>query len=319
MITVLVTGCNGTVGRHVTKALLDGGHRVVGVSLEDRCALSHAELGYRTLDITDYNATRQLLQEWTFDALVHLAALVHVPSRHLGFADYNRVNYRASEHLFRQAARQGIRRMLIASTIEVYGQTPSHQAVNEDAPCHPESDYARTKLLAEEALAQVAEESSSSYAILRLAPVYASDFRVNLDKRLYLRAPVGYYLSKGDYQLGLCSAHNVAHFVTRWLELENPNSGIFNVADGRIYPIKELLERERQAGRCKITLRLPYAPCLAGVAALQTILTIIGRQPGMVTVDNLRKLVRSTEWDTHRAQSVVGALPWTLDNTSGLD
>lgn len=313
---VLITGMTGTVGRHVAAALLRAGHTVLGVSLDEDCPLKDERLTYQKLDIADYSEVESFLARHSADTLVHLAALVHVRDTNLGFSDYSRLNFRASEHLFEKAQAIGVRQIIFASTVEVYGATPSGQSVSEDAPCKPESDYARTKLLAEEALTAAAAKARLSYAILRFAPVYAAGFRLNLDKRLYLRAPdIGYYVSRGDYRLGLCSVHNIEHFVTKWLELARPPSGIYNLADERSYPIKELLERERQKGRCHVTLRLPYMPSLAAVAVLEAGLAAAGRQSKMLTVGNIRKLVRSTTWDVTRARSVVGHFPWDIDNT----
>lgn len=316
---VLVTGCNGTVGRCVTQALLASGRHVVGASLESACALRHQHLEYVRLDITDETTVARVLRQHRFDAILHLAALVHVRHKDLGFADYNRVNHRASEYLFETAATQSTDcKFLFTSTIEVYGATPARCAVDETALCRPESDYARTKLLAEEALVRTATHASSHYAVLRLAPVYAADFTLNIDKRLYLKRPIGYYLSRGEYRLALCSVLNISHFVVNWLSREQPTSGLFNVADAVTYSAKDLLHRERLAGRCKLKLQLPYSACLAGVSLLQTALSMAGRDPGMLSVGNLHKLMRSASWDTRRAASAVGVLPWNIDNTPGV-
>ena len=313
---ILVTGAAGTIGLHVTSALLECGHSVVGVSLEPTSSISHKHFTYQKLDIGDYQAIDSMLSEQSIDGLIHLAALVHVRDSKLSFSDYCRQNFRASEHLFQKAYSHGVRRIVFASTIEVYGPTPSKRLVNEDISCRPESDYARSKLLGEEALVAAASLANASYSILRLAPVYASDFRLNLNKRLYLRAPtIGYYVSKGDYELSLCSIRNIEHFVIRWLELESATSGVFNLADARAYPVRELLESERRKGRCPITLRLPYFPCLGAIAILETCLALVGRQSNMATVGNVRKLIRSTAWDTSRAEQVVGHLPWNMENT----
>jgi len=208
MSRVLVTGCNGTIGRYVTQALLRSGHSVVGIALEPNSRIVHPNLQYYSADIGDKPSIGRVLGERVLDVVVHLAALVHVRNQQLGFVDYSSVNYRASESLFRIAVKRGIRRILFASTIEVYGPTQANQAIDESSPCRPESDYARSKFLAEEALQGIAGEASCAYAIMRLAPVYASDFRLNLDKRLYLRPSIGYCLSNGEYSLGLCSVRN---------------------------------------------------------------------------------------------------------------
>jgi len=245
----------------------------------------------------------------------HLAALVHVRNPNLSFTDYSRLNYRASEQLFRRATLAGTSRVIFASTVEVYGSTPQNLLVSEQTPCRPDTDYARTKLLAEESLLTLAANAQLSYAILRFAPVYSASFRLNLDKRLYLGSrKVGYYLGKGNYSLSLCSVHNIVHFVLHWLESEAIESGIFNIADESTYPIRELLDRDGNAGR-KVTLRVPYLPCLAAVSAVETVLRLAGRSSGMLSVDNVRKLTRSTVWDVNRAKAAVGELPWNMSNT----
>jgi nucleoside-diphosphate-sugar epimerase len=315
MSYVLVTGCTGTIGRYVTRALLEAGHGVVGVAIEDTTFQSHPHFKYISLDISDEQGVREVLASHAFDCIVHLAALVHVRHKHLTFADYSRLNYRASQVLFRLGAQRGIQRIIFTSTIEVYGTTSRDQLVNEQAPCRPESDYARTKLLAEEGLAQLASDSNLRYAILRLAPVYATDFSLNVDKRLYIRKPIGYHIAWTDYDLALCSVYNVALFIVRWLAMEAPAQGVFNLADSKSYSVRALLLRERTVGRCKMTVHLPYAACMAALVALEAINSVAGREPGTLSVANLRKLVRSAKWDTKRAVESVGELPWSLETT----
>jgi nucleoside-diphosphate-sugar epimerase len=313
--TVLITGATGTIGRELVTALLEAGHSVVGAALDAKSPVQAAGFTYESVDIADSTAMTQVLERHSPDTLIHLAALVHVRDPKLGFSDYSRLNYRASEHLFNTAKSLGVQRIVFTSTIEVYGQTPKDALVDENFHCYPESDYARTKLLAEESLQTAAQGSPLSYAILRLAPVYSASFRLNLDKRLYLKAPkIGYYVGNGRYQLSFCSVKNIAFFVTEWLNHEPPQSGTFNLADAQTYPIEQLLQLERREGRCPVTLRVPYWPSLAALSMLDAGLDLLGRQTSMLTASNIRKLVRSPRWITHRATSVVGELPWNIEN-----
>ena len=314
---ILVTGSNGVVGRVVAQALVDGGHQVLGVSLEDSGFAVSGQMEYKKLDICEGEALSRLFDDNVFDVVIHLAALVHVRRRALSFVDYCHVNFRASERVFRLASERGVRRIVFASTVEVYGPTPVNHVVGEDASCHPESDYARSKLLAEQALKQTGENSRLSYAVMRLAPVYGANFRLNINKRIYLRPPFGYRLSNGEYQLSLCSAHNVAHFISRWLELQDPASGIFNVADRDMYSVKLLLDIEARARRCKVIFRIPYSLALVGTAAVEAAMNLAGNAPLTLNAGNLRKLVRSARWATLRVESIVGPLPFTIHNTPG--
>ena len=204
-------------------------------------------------------------------------------------------------------------RIVFTSTVEVYGEpaTDARDArIDETARCNPNSDYARTKLLAEEVLNALAAKSSICHAILRLAPVYGPDFRLNLDKRLYLKPPtIGYYLGDGSYRLNLCSIRNVVSFIVHWLAMPEPTCGTFNLADDEAYRIREWLDIEQRHGRCKVKVRLPYSLCVASAAALETLFATAGWKLGTLTVGNVRKLVRSTVWDNSRARGILGSLP----------
>lgn len=315
MKRVLVTGCNGTVGRYVSRSLLDAGYSVIGLSLEPTSRVSHERFDYHRIDLTDVDSVAKLVVTRRPDVLVHLAALVHVRSEELTFVDYCRLNYQASKRLFELAATNGAGQIVFSSTIEVYGPTPDGVVIDEDYPCRPDSDYARTKLLAEASLAEVRERRGIATATLRFAPVYAPDFRLNLDKRLYLKRRLAYYVGSGKYSIDLCSVRNIDHFVVRWLAQGSAPSGIFNLADPRSYSIAELLDRESRAGRSRLTLRVPLWPAVAAAAAFETAMGVVGRSPGMYTAGNVRKLVRSARWDTRKAVSVVGPLPFDIDNT----
>lgn len=317
MNSVLVTGCNGTVGRHTCHALLNAGYRVVGLSLEPTSPIQHERFVYTCVDLTDADAVDALVAQERAATLVHLAALVHVRSDELSFVDYCRLNYQASKHLFAVAAANGTKRVVFSSTIEVYGQTPDGTTVDESYPCRPDSDYAKTKLLAEGSLTDTALQYGIRVAILRLAPVYAPDFRLNLDKRLYLAPHIAYYVGRGRYRLDLCSVRNIEHFIVRWIAMDPSPSGTFNLADSRSYGITGLLEREARAGRSRLTLRVPFWPAVAGAAAFEIAMSLFGRSAGMYTANNVRKLARSTHWDTSRAIAAVGSLPFDIDNTLG--
>ena len=314
VLRVLVSGVNGFIGQHIARALISDGHRVLGVALENKPALTHTRLTYQQLDITDHAATLGLLRTEPVDAIIHLAALVHVQDPNLTFVDYARVNYRASEALFSAALDVGVTRLIFASTVEVYGRTPDGTVVDEQVPCHPESDYARSKLLAEESLRSLASTRGAAFAILRFAPVYAPGFRLNLDKRLYLKAPrLSYIVGNGKYNLSLCSLRNIEHWVRHWISQPAPISGTFNLADVKSYGVRELLRIERAHGHAQLTVYLPTFPCLTALAVRETILATAGRSAGMYSTGNFRKLARSVQWDTRQARLAVGDLPGDLE------
>lgn len=307
---VLITGVNGFIGRHVAKSLVAAGHRVAGCSLEPSAGDLPSSVEYHATDLTDYAAVESLLTATQPTAIVHLAAIVHTRRQDLTFVDYARVNYRASEHLFECAAEHGVKRLVFASTVEVYGPIAPGEIVDESRPCRPDSDYARTKVLAEEALQRLAERHSLEAVILRFAPVYGQGFRLNFDKRLYLQPPrIGYRVGSGEYRFNLCSIRNIEHFVARWLELPKPGGGVFNLADRAGHSIRELHQLERQHGNARWVLRLPLWPCLVALSAREVAYSLLNRDVGMYTSANFRKLANSVTWRSDRAERLVGTLP----------
>ena len=309
---VLVTGATGAVGTPLVQALLKEGHTVIGVALDTQSPTVDEGFIYERCDVTDLMSVDRILEAHRPDTLIHLAALVHVRDSKLSFSDYSRVNYRSSEQLFSAAQSKGVGRIVFASTVEVYGPTPDGALIDETCPCQPDSDYARTKLLAEESLRAIGDGAALDYAILRFAPVYSSTFRLNLDKRLYLHPHnVGYYVGRGSYALSLCSVENIVLFVTRWLA--KPRPGTFNLADQQSYSVKELLRLERRAGRARIVLPIPYWPALTALSFIEAALNIAGRKTNTLSAANIRKLIRSPRWSTARALDVVGQLPGKIE------
>ena len=135
MAHALVTGGAGFIGSHLVERLLRRGDRVTvldDLSTGSRANLAavadHPELAIIEGSVLDAPLVTQLVAD--ADAVYHLAAAVGVdwvlrhPLRSL------ETNIRGTEHVLRACAAEG-RRVLIASTSEVYGKNPK-DALNED-------------------------------------------------------------------------------------------------------------------------------------------------------------------------------------------
>lgn len=283
---VLVTGGKGFLGRYVCAELTRRGHTVQA-------------LGRADCDITREDAVKRTLREHPADALLHLAALVHGADKDLSEENFHRINAVASENLFRHAAKNGIRRVVFASSVEVYGEQDVRR-VDESAPCHPSSPYGRSKLEAERHLAALGDRFER-WAALRLAPVYAPDFRLNVDKRFYLpKKLAAYYFKDGGYAFNFCAVGNVAEFVADFLEKEAP-SGIYNISDRQSISAKEFIALEKENSGLTRVVRLPYGLCYALIACAEWILRRATRSEPFLSRYNFRKLFKSTVYDSAKA------------------
>lgn len=155
---ILVTGAAGFIGSHTVDQLLRLGCSVLGVddlSTGQLANLREARTcrGFQFVraDLTAPETLDQLCDFYRPDSLVHLAGLVSIGrAKHESDLDH-RLNLQAT-HLVAEAARkQGIRRLVFASSAAVYGNA-SPVPLSEASPTQPISLAGEVKRASEEAL-----------------------------------------------------------------------------------------------------------------------------------------------------------------------
>lgn len=292
-MNILITGINGFIGKRVALSLIEKGYSVYGIDRGE--APFCEEIKYFCADITDQKVIEAIFNENAVDCVIHLAALVHKSGEDLSEAAYNKINCEASGHIFLAAANNGVSTILFSSTIEVYGEQ-EQRLVGVDTPCEPNSYYAKSKYFAEQKLFEL-KTSFNKYAVMRFAPVYAEDFRLNLNKRFYMgNTRIAFYFKDGSYSFHFCAADNIVRFIVGFIEGEVA-SGIYNVADEKPIVAREFLTQEKQVGRAKAVLRLPYGLAYAGIAVLEGISRLLSKSEPFFSRYNFRKLFRSTVYE----------------------
>ena len=148
---IAVTGGSGKLGKHVVERLRDSGHDVVVLD-----STGNRAPGFVRVDLTDYGQVADVLggaqgELAPAEAVVHLAAIpapVLAPDA-VTFAN----NVVAGFNVLHAAVRQGIRRVVTASSETVLGlpfdTPPPYVPVDEDYPARPESVYSLGKHLEE--------------------------------------------------------------------------------------------------------------------------------------------------------------------------
>lgn len=127
METVLVTGGAGFIGRHVTRHLLNKGHKVrILDSLVEQVHHGRAPEALSPdaeLIIGDVRDTRMLRGALTgVDAVIHLAAEVGVGQSMYAVERYVSGNDLATAALFEALTRRDVRRIVVASSMSIYGE-----------------------------------------------------------------------------------------------------------------------------------------------------------------------------------------------------
>lgn len=170
---VLVTGGAGFIGSHLLRALLNRGHEVVvldDLSTGKRENVpASPQVSLLTGDVADPATVSAALDGC--EAFVHLAAVASVERSVQEPLVTNRTNLQGSIALFTEAARQGVRRGLYASSAAVYGDA-STLPLSEAAPLRPLTPYAIDKLAGERYLAHYHRSGSLDGTAFRFFNVF---------------------------------------------------------------------------------------------------------------------------------------------------
>ncbi|MBI3616044.1 MAG: SDR family oxidoreductase [Candidatus Omnitrophica bacterium] len=176
---VLITGHDGYIGSVMTPVFLSAGLEVVGLDTGYYQDCSLIPESTRVPEI------RKDLRDLTskdlagFDAVVHLAALSNDPIGNLNSVWTEQINFQASVRLAQLAKAAGVERFLFSSSCIMYGMSDASW-VNEEAPLDPKTAYARSKVLAEQAISKLADDRFSP-VFLRNGTVYGLSVRMRFD------------------------------------------------------------------------------------------------------------------------------------------
>ena len=156
MSKILVTGCAGFIGSHLSEALLNNGQQVVGVdnfdpyynrSLKEKNLngfSNHPMFTFHELDLSNEAQVKEKLSV-KFDCIVHLAAKAGVRPSIENPQGYIDNNITATRILLDLMKDMGIKNMAFASSSSVYGNipdTPWNEKIDVSEPISP---YAFTK------------------------------------------------------------------------------------------------------------------------------------------------------------------------------
>ncbi|MGF1473526.1 MAG: SDR family NAD(P)-dependent oxidoreductase [Rubrobacteraceae bacterium] len=170
--TVAITGAGGSLGKALALRLLENGRRVKALVRNEDAAERLGELGAEPVlgDVRDRAALEELVEDCRH--VFHLAAWMGDPfDEELASA----VNVTGTENVLRAAGKAGVARMVLASSIAVYGPVPEG-LVTEESPLRSTGDlYGDTKIQAETVARREAGRGGVELTILRPTMIYGPE------------------------------------------------------------------------------------------------------------------------------------------------
>lgn len=175
----VVTGGSGFLGSHVADHLVSAGHEVAVFDAKPTTR-HQSVIG----DLLDPDALSRAFEGMDF--VCHLGAIgdVYLAGEQPALAAT--VNAAGTARVCEAALTARVRRVVIASTWEVYGR-PKYEPIDEDHPCDPDHPYNITKLAGERLALAYAHLRALPVVALRLGTAFGTRMRPNSVFSIFIR------------------------------------------------------------------------------------------------------------------------------------
>lgn len=165
-MTIAITGVNGFIGQHLSKALIRKGYAVTGIGKEDKSVIPRVL--YHKGDVLNKKFLGKIIYDC--DAIVHLAAL----TSHKDIVDNQlktqKINLNGTKNILDIFIKSKAKKFIYPSTGKVYGNI-RYLPIDENHPTQPQNILGKLKLEVED-LIKSYETQQKKLIIFRAFNVY---------------------------------------------------------------------------------------------------------------------------------------------------
>ncbi len=303
----IVTGAAGFIGSHLSEALVERGHEVVGVDafipyyprtfkeqnlkgLLSQKAFQFHELDLRTSELRDVVRGA--------DVIFHLAAMAGLMKSWSDFQSYSSCNAEATQRLLDAARDEAIPHFIYVSTSSVYGKEATGP---EDSTLAPFSPYGITKLAGEQLCRAYEANFNVPITILRYFSVYGPRQRPDMAYHILIRSllngePFTMFGDGEQTRSNTFCPDSVQATLLAFEKRDQALGEVFNVGGGEIVSLNQVREMlEELMGRKLEIDRQPARPGDQKHTAANTekIRRVLGYNPTTRVYDGLKAQI---EW-----------------------
>lgn len=233
----------------IGKTLITGGTGFVGKNLTDVLKGEGVELSF--LNRERLNDTRIILPEC--ENVIHLAGKAHDLKNSLNPSDYYRINFEITKNLYDSFLNSQAKKFIFVSSVKAVADSVDF-IMTEDIEPHPQTDYGKSKLMAEEYIQQQKLPDGKSYYILRPCMIHGPGNRGNLNLLFsFLQKGIPYPLAAFENRRSFLSIDNLCFIIKELLE-QNVFSGIYQASDDDALSTNEVIAILGEGSNCKVRL-----------------------------------------------------------------
>lgn len=297
----LVSGATGFIGRRLLNALLNDRSDCLALSRRPVAGINHM-----SADFSDEQALTAACAG--VETLFHCAGYAHAFSA-LGGDDsawHREINFAGTRNLVEAAGQARVKRFVFLSSVKAMAE-PGTACADEDFPGYPETAYGQAKRAAEAAVLEAGRRYGMHVVNLRLAMVYGSGGRGNLERmgRLVQRGLFPPLPETGNHR-SLVHVDDVVAAMRRAAADDRANGRTYIVASPEAPSGRELFDALRAAlAMPPLSWAVP-ASALRLAARLGDGLEAITRRRLPLDSEALERLLGSAWYSAARIEREVG-------------
>lgn len=263
---ILVTGGSGFFGGILKRRLLSEGFSCINVDLVPDPE-KHPQLISIQGDIRDKSLLASLFREYPISAVMHCGAFLAHGS--MVEKDLWSSNVEGTRNLADACREFGVRKLVFTSTNCLWASNVGH-AIREDEPPAPIEIYGRSKLAAEQLLA---DYSSSLQIVILRSPTIIDSGRLGLLAILFEFIQEGkriWVVGDGGNRYQFVYAQDLATACI--LAMQYDGSGVFHVGSDNVRPLREIYQAVIDAAGSRSRIAsLPKDPAIAAMRLAHTL------------------------------------------------
>ena len=253
---VVVTGCSGFIGYHLSNTLLDDDKTVIGIdSLNNAYDVKLKQKRLEELEkkenfvflnnnLNEQNSLNEI-KNYEISTIYHMAARAGVRQSFLDPQSYIEDNTFATANISNFSKQMEIPELILASTSSIYGDSGENFMVEDkDEKIKPPSVYASTKLSGESLSKIILEDTNTNLIISRFFTVYGPYGRPDMSILRFIHWIINEEKVKvfgnGKQQRSFTYIKDVVDALKRMSGLENSHT--FNVGSNITVSLNEVIK-----------------------------------------------------------------------------
>ncbi|MBC6110541.1 NAD-dependent epimerase/dehydratase family protein [Pedobacter fastidiosus] len=175
------------------------------------------------------------------NAVIHLSGKAHDLKKAANANEYYEVNFELTKKLYDHFLKSNAAKFIFISSVKAAADTVNGILTEEIFP-NPQTDYGKSKLMAEAYIQQQPLPKGKSYYILRPCMIHGPGNKGNLNLLYkFVQKGIPYPLAAFENKRSFLSVENLCFVIKSLIEKDIP-SGIYNVADDEALSTNEVVE-----------------------------------------------------------------------------